>query len=156
VARWTLKSTYYWQQTFAAQQELVIDHRYVPSVGSLGRDRARQDWAKEGDVESRYLRRYCPSPKLLAGIEKATRAAKEAQAIAFSEQRIEYILKTGANWDGPIKDFTLTVDKGDAKNVISFCGDDVKKISPTQFQWHATDFTPTQDLYVLILTKPPS
>jgi len=62
VARWTLKSTYYWQQTFAAQQELVIDHRYVPSVGSSVETALGQDWAKEGDVESRYLRRYCPSP----------------------------------------------------------------------------------------------
>jgi len=156
VARWTLKSTYYWQQTFPAGQELVIDHRYTPSVGSSVETPLGEDWAKENDTESRYEQRYCPDPKLMAAIEKATNAAKEAQTIPFSEQRIEYILKTGANWEGPIKDFTLTVDKGDAKNIVSFCGDGIKKISPTQFQLHATDFMPTQDLYVLFLTKPPS
>jgi hypothetical protein len=33
--RWTLKTTYYWQQTFPAHQELVVDHRYLPSVGGM-------------------------------------------------------------------------------------------------------------------------
>src|SRR5262249_665261 len=34
-ARWTLKTTYYWQQTFPAHREVIIDHRYLPSVGGV-------------------------------------------------------------------------------------------------------------------------
>jgi hypothetical protein len=30
-ARWTLKTTYYWDQTFPAGKELPIEHRYKPS-----------------------------------------------------------------------------------------------------------------------------
>ena len=30
---WTLKSTYFWRQTFPAGREIVIEHRYRPSVG---------------------------------------------------------------------------------------------------------------------------
>jgi hypothetical protein len=46
---WTLQTTYYWEQTFPARRELVIEHRYQPSVGtSVGRsaetaERKRQD-----------------------------------------------------------------------------------------------------------------
>ena len=30
---WTLKTTFYWEQTFVAGQETIIEHRYKPSVG---------------------------------------------------------------------------------------------------------------------------
>ena len=70
-----------------------------------------------------------------------------------SEQRIEYILTTGANWSGPIRDFRLVVDKGDARNLVSFCGNGVKKISPTQFEMRERDFMPEHNLYVLILVR---
>ena len=35
---------------------------------------------------------------------------------------------------------------------VSFCGTGVKKLSPTQFQVHYTNYDPTTDLAVLILT----
>ena len=43
------------------------------------------------------------------------------------------------------------VDKGDEDNLVSFCGDDVKKIGPTTFEMHKTDFYPEKDLDILIL-----
>ncbi|NLH79937.1 MAG: DUF4424 family protein, partial [Phyllobacteriaceae bacterium] len=42
-------------------------------------------------------------------------------------------------------------DKGDTKNLVSFCADGVKKIAPTQFEVRAQNFTPTKDLSVLIV-----
>ncbi len=33
-ARWGLQTTYYWEQTFPAKAETVIEHRYKPSVGA--------------------------------------------------------------------------------------------------------------------------
>ncbi len=32
--RWTLKTTYYWQQSFPPKTELVIEHLYKPSLGA--------------------------------------------------------------------------------------------------------------------------
>src|SRR5262249_55124274 len=32
--RWTLKTTYFWEQTFPAHKEISIEHRYKPSVGA--------------------------------------------------------------------------------------------------------------------------
>jgi len=74
-------------------------------------------------------------------------------ATPLSESRITYILKTGANWSGPIKAFRLVVDKGEAANLVSFCGEGIRKIAPTRFEMRKTDFTPKSDLYVLILGR---
>jgi hypothetical protein len=152
---WTLKTTYYWEQVFPAKAETLIEHRYQPSVGgtagtSLGdADSLKSEWFAE------YQKKYCMDAQFLAAIDRAAKAAKGRGegAIPYVEQRIDYVLKTGANWAGPIKDFRLTVSKGDADSLISFCGEGVKKISATEFEMRKTDFTPRQDLHFLILKK---
>jgi hypothetical protein len=143
-ARWTLKTTYYWQQTFPAHQELVIAHQYKPSVG--GGILSGEDVA-----QANLDPKFCVDSDFLAAASRTQRAATRANKTLFASM-IDYILKTGANWAGPIADFTLTIDKGDPANLVSFCGDGVKKIAPTQFQVHHTNFTPTSDLAILILT----
>jgi hypothetical protein len=45
------------------------------------------------------------------------------------------------------------VDKGAPDNLVSFCGEDVKKIGDTQFEMRKTDYTPDGNLAVLILRK---
>ena len=51
------------------------------------------------------------------------------------------MLTTGGNWAvGTIGKFKLTVDKGDPKALVSFCGDNVKKIGPTTFEMTADGF----------------
>ena len=68
------------------------------------------------------------------------------------EQRIEYVLTTGGNWAlGTIGDFKLTIDKGDPDNLVSFCGENVRKTGPTTFEMTAKDFYPERDLDILIL-----
>ena len=100
-----------------------------------------------------YLRKYCIDKDFLATIEQLRQANKSEFGPPYNEQRIDYILKTGANWSGPIKDFHLVVDKGDPASLVSFCGDGVKKTSPTQFEMRKSDFSPDGDLSVLILNK---
>jgi hypothetical protein len=155
-ARWGLQTTFSWQQSFPAGVEIVIEHRYKPSVGasvqtSLGApDAAKEPWYAD------YKRKYCFDADFLATIERLRKAAKSEFGPPYGEQRIDYILKTGANWSGPIKDFRLVVDKGDADNFVSFCGDHVKKVSPTQFEMRKTNFTSLGNLSVLILKKLPA
>ena len=74
---------------------------------------------------------------------------------AISETWIGYILTTGANWRAPIGDFRLVVDKGDPRNLVSFCGEGVRRISPTQFEIRRRNWRPTRDLDVLILRTQP-
>jgi hypothetical protein len=151
--RWTLKTTYYWQQTFPPKADLVIEHQYKPSVGaSVGTEIGYPQPAAEQKAEiADYTAKYCIDASFIAAATNAYQKAKQAKGI-LGEKRIDYILKTGANWAGPIADFTLTIDKGDPNNLLSFCGTGVKKLSPTQFQVHYTNYEPTTDLAVLILT----
>ena len=81
------------------------------------------------------------------------KAAKSEFGPPYSEERIDYILRTGANWSGPIGQFHLTVDKGDAGSLVSFCGQGVKKTGDTKFEMTKTNFSPDGDLAVLILKK---
>jgi hypothetical protein len=151
--RWSLRTTYHWQQTFPAKAELTVEHRYQPSVGgsvqtSLGEPgAAKEPWHQD------YMRKYCMDKPFLDAVAKVRRETKTQHGAPFAEQRIEYILHTGSNWAGPIGDFRLIVDKGDADSLVSFCGEGVKRISPTRFELIRSDFVPENDLRVLILKR---
>jgi hypothetical protein len=154
-ARWALSTTFYWQQTFAPKMETAVEHKYKPSVGlsvqtSLGSpDAASEPWYED------YKRKYCIDNEFLAALDRARRAARVQFGAPYSEQRIDYVLKTGANWSGPIQNFRLVVDKGDADSMVSFCAEGMRRLNPNQFEVKKTDFTPEGDLSVLILKKLP-
>jgi hypothetical protein len=144
--RWTLKTTYYWQQTFPAHQEVSIDHRYGPSVGDalpLTAPDLFQDALKLGIGPS--TNRFCIGKAFLDAMAGTTNLKLERHIL-------EYILTTGANWSGPIKDFRLVVDKESTDNLVSFCAQGVRKISPTQIEIRMSNFMPTSNLSILILS----
>ena len=155
-ARWGLSTTFYWEQTFAAKAETVVEHRYQPSVGEsvlteLGSPAAaKEPWYEE------YKQKYCFDREFLAAVARARPPGRSQAGARYSEQRIDYVLRTGANWSGPIKEFRLVIDKGDPDNLVSFCGERPRRISPTQHEIKLSDFTPDGDVSVLILKKLPA
>jgi Domain of unknown function (DUF4424) len=155
VPRWALQTTFYWEQTFAAKAETVVEHRYKPSVGGSVQTALGSPTAAQEDWYDDYQTKYCLEKEFLTAVERARREARGQYGAPYSEERVAYILKTGANWAGPIKEFRLVVDKGDPESLVSFCGEDVKKISPTRFEMKKTDFTPDDDFAVLILKRIP-
>lgn len=139
---WTLKTTYYWTQTFPAKTVLNVEHEYTPSVGgSVGTTIGLP--SIDPETLTYYKTRYCTDASFIA--------AARAKNNAFTEEWISYVLTTGANWATPIGTFTLTVDKGAPLNLLSFCGEGVEKIGPTKFQMTKSDYTPATDLHILIL-----
>ncbi|MFT4912477.1 MAG: hypothetical protein ACI9YM_001052 [Brevundimonas sp.] len=139
---WTLKTTHYWTQWFPPGEPIEITHLYAPAIGGtvmtmVGRADSPMD---------EYRETYCLDETV---IDAARRA--QANGRAFSETWLDYILTTGANWSGPIGDFRLVVDKGSTDNLVSFCGDGVRRIGPTTFEVRHANYTPTRDLNVLIL-----
>ena len=144
---WTLKSTYYWLQTFPAGKTIAVSHSYTPAVGlSFFYDMAL--------AEKSYVDRFC----IDAGTRKAIRkklAAAKADSPLLMERQIQYILTTGANWQDPIGDFRLVVDKEKPEAIVSFCMDGVKKIGPTLFEVRKTDFEPRRDIDILIVEEIP-
>lgn len=145
VPLWTLKTTHYWTQVFPAGRELEVRHRYAPaiggSVGSIFGDPALE----AGDSET--IARYCVDNAFRAGARRM-----RSRRLHLSETWVDYILTTGANWAEPIGDFRMVVDKGRSRNLVSFCGEGVRKISSTRFEIRRRNFTPTRDLSVLILS----
>ncbi|HQS09625.1 MAG: hypothetical protein B7Y12_12115 [Rhizobiales bacterium 24-66-13] len=155
--QWTLKTTFYWMQTFPPKADTIIEHAYKPSVGaSVGTaiGMATGDNAFLQREQRSYEQKFCMDRAFLSTVQAGVKKRKDG--IAFSEERIGYILTTGANWSGPIGKFKLTVDKGAPNNLVSFCGTGVKKTGPTTFEMNATDFYPAEDLSILILKPSPT
>jgi hypothetical protein len=143
---WTVKESWFWEQAFPPGRDLAIEHRYVPGTGgtvdaSLGFPEFRA--APEGRA---MIREYCVDSAFLAGLDRM-----RGRSAATPEQRIGYILTTGGNWRSPIGDFRLTVDKGAPGNLVSFCGEGVRKISPTRFEMRKKNWRPDRDLRILIV-----
>jgi hypothetical protein len=146
---WTLKTTYFWRQTFPAGHVLDVQHRYTPSLGeSAGTAWGSADYAKQPEYAAKRAH-YCVDDDFLASVKKAIKPGETYAAL--TEQRIEYILSSGANWKAPIGDFRMVVDKGDPANIVSFCATGVRKLSPTQFEVRHTNFTPTGDVSIVVL-----
>lgn len=146
--RWRLQTTWHWEQTFAPGETLV-EHRYKPSVGaSVGTMVGSPEWPRLDDARD-YEKRFCMDRDFLSS---AGRLRAGAQG-SLRESRIAYVLTTGANWAKPIRAFRLVVDKEAPGALVSFCGEGVRKIGPTQFEMRKENFTPTRDLDVLILWR---
>ena len=64
---------------------------------------------------------------------------------------LDYILTTANTWKGPIGRFRLTVHKGAARNLVSLCADGIRKTGPTTFVLERANFTPSQDIKILIV-----
>jgi hypothetical protein len=76
-ARWTLQTTFYWEQTFRAKAETVIEHRYQPSVGGSAQTGLGDPESMKEDWFSEYEDKYCidrdSSPRSSGLVPTATR-----------------------------------------------------------------------------------
>lgn len=149
IPAWNLVTHVTRRQTFPAGRTVEVTHAYAPiSGGSVGGGLERG--FRQDEIFSEKRRKYCIDSDFTAAFDRRTvpRAGKNTYA---GEVWLDYILSSGANWRGPIRDFRLVVDKGKADNLVSFCMDGVRKISPTQFEVRKTNFEPRRDLPVLIV-----
>lgn len=147
---WALQSTYWWTSHFPASQAVKVHHTYQPSLGGSAGLSFFFD-GKFQETYAEYKTKYCMDDAFEKAILRAAKASQDNYA-GFMEERIDYVLTSGGNWAlGNIADFKLTVDKGDPRNLISFCAPNVRKTGATTFEATATDFYPTQDIAILIL-----
>ncbi len=148
---WTIRESWTRQQTFPAGRDVVVEHRYTPGAGgSVGTVLSIPNMRSDPDY-ARTVRDYCVDQAFLSGVQRLAREGGEASGGIVPERRVGYILTTGGNWRSPIGRFRLVVDKGDARNLVSFCGEGVRRISPTQFEMVRTNWRPDRDLRVLIV-----
>ena len=152
---WIVKTSVTRKQVFPPGKPVLVEHRYRTSLGmsfdTVLRKAVRQSKGMEQEF-ARYRTEYCVPEDLLRAIDKIA-GTTEANTAKLQERRISYVLKTGANWSGPIKDFRLVVDKGRTDRLVSFCGENLKKLTPTAFEFRAKDFTPDRDLKILLINR---
>jgi hypothetical protein len=133
-----VNTTYYWTQTYPPGRDVIVEHRYRPGAGGFF---TPTDKYPSPELEKELTNTYCVGPKLLPAIKKTENFART----------VSYILKSGANWKGPIGQFKLTLIKANEKDKISLCEPDTRKTSPTTFVIERKDFTPTSDLRILFI-----
>jgi hypothetical protein len=147
------------KQIFPAGKTISVQHSYEPltggSVGGMMEKSSRKD-----NYFQDYKASFCIDKSFIAAFDKRRYSGKkDAEGNEpdsfYVESWLDYVLKSGANWKGPIKDFRMVVDKGKAENLVSFCMTGVKKISPTQFEIRKTNFEPTKDINIVIVRWAP-
>lgn len=151
---WSYRATYTWNATFPAGEAVTVEHRYKPSVGGTVGVSMLAEPSEGYDPGTEYRERYCTDDGFRSAVRKTLKDPNDPWSAPFTESWISYILTTGGNWaGGAIGKFRLVVDKGSEDNLVSFCGDDIKKIGPTTFEMVKTDFFPEDEINVLILVR---
>jgi hypothetical protein len=152
---WMVKTSVYREQTFPAGKPVIVEHSYRPSVGAspdtILRKALRQDRAMAKEID-RYRREYCLTDEFLRDLDKIAGSSK-ANTAMLQERRISYVLKTGANWAGPIKSFRLSIDTGGQGRLVSYCAGKINPTSKPTFDLTAIDFTPDRDLNLLLVGR---
>jgi hypothetical protein len=148
---WTLKSAYYWKTRFDVGKDIKVSHTYRPSVGStVATTFLDENDEPKGERFEEYKKKFCVDDAFVKLARQSNESMRAGEPYLV-EHWISYVLTTGANWYGPIKKFTLIVDKGEQDNFVSFCGDGVRKTGPTTFEMTTSDFYPEKDLDILLL-----
>jgi len=147
-ARWLVRETWHWDQVFPPGRDVIVEHSYTPGTGGTVSTAFGNPGIRGEDYMRDAIRLYCADAEFLAAAERLVR---RPGIVNVSEQWLRYILTTGGNWRSPIGDFRLVVDKGRPENLVSFCGEGVRRISPTQFEMRRRNWRPERDLDVLIL-----
>lgn len=153
---WSAQTNIIREQVFPANKSVEVIHTYKPLAGGSvggGLDKEYRQ-AKDSYFKEYTQKKYCIDKQFLDAFDKKKELGNskdEETGTFYSETWLGYVLSSGANWKGPIKDFRLVVDKGAPDKLISFCMSGVKKISPTQFEVRKKNFEPKNDIDILIV-----
>ncbi len=148
---WNLVTYVTRKQVFPAGKTVEVTHRYVPLAGGSVGGGLDPEYRKESDFFAHHVKHFCLDPAFMAAFDRRHGTGPQEKRLPYMEHWLHYILSSGANWRGPIGDFRLVVDKGKPDNLVSFCMDGVRKISPTQFEVRKRGFEPKSDIHVLIV-----
>jgi hypothetical protein len=136
--------THHWEQVFPMGRTISIAHEYVPARGGSYIGYV----SDSAPLRQELSEAYCVGPKLMQSLVRF-------HGDELEYNFVHYILKTGANWKGPIKNFKLTIVKRSPDDKVSTCISDTKRVSSTRFEVLRHDFTPADDLKIVFFSKTP-
>jgi hypothetical protein len=145
--RISVHRTFLWEHAFTAgaKAHVVHDYRVSASWNLHPADVFPSDAFCLGDSSTRSV--WAKYMEDLRQKEAAGRVEETYPREFFTE----YVLRTGALWAGPIKDFELVIRKSSAAQLVSTCFSGLTKTSSVEFRVHRVDFKPVEDLRILYL-----
>lgn len=128
---WFLHTTYAWEQEYLGKQTTIVEHSYTPSTGLYWIDLSAFNDLKNLKEHS-DLDRHPP-----LNLEKSTvdkdhfKKFMKNWALQYKDKisklkllrEIQYVLKTGANWKGPIANFELVITPENANDLVIIEGE---------------------------------
>jgi hypothetical protein len=147
-ANWTVRRKYYWTQSFPAGKPTHIKVEYPAQIGYsdvyLGKGWDESHVRATGEFWKSELSHTCGG----AALQKKVTAELSSQPEGFLKVYwLDFVLVTANSWNGPIKDFTLTVNTSNPH--VNFCWDGpVKRLDAKHVIATAHDFSPKHDLHI--------
>lgn len=150
---WTVKTEGKRNVAINPGKPLVVELTYLASAGISQDTPLRKALRDQKSLASAVAERkssYCIDNAFLGGVD-AIAGADEANVARMRELRLRLSLRNSSEADLPATAFTLTVDKGKATRIVTFCSDNLKKVGPTTFKTTMTNFVPKPDFGILLL-----
>jgi hypothetical protein len=129
--------TFYWPQIFPAGKVVSIKHAYHPRGGFI---------LPGEEFWDEIAKAYCIDAEALKSVKKSMKGRWGSSA-----SQVHYILRTGANWAGPIAKFRLTIRKEPPYQMVFLCADGVRRLDSQSFVVEKTNFVPRSDLKIIFL-----
>jgi hypothetical protein len=164
---WTVRAAFTWQQNFPADRSLVVEVEYPPLTGGYeGEVKVPVD-AAPGEIGASlsmnaakrhfvpWSEDYCFTRETVAALGGLVESSDHYVQVLWTR----YILVTAMNWEGPIRHFHLTVDKGTPDAVAAFCAPDrksaIRQTGPTTYEVAIPDFFPERNFDLLTVGRKP-
>jgi len=159
---WQLHQAFVWRQTFKAKKTITTTHSYRPSCGEYwvegkaGLKSIEDIKFTHRDREEKSLKDVNSTPEqqkqLIEMLGKPTDIKNNLYY--YQAKEIQYVLKTGSNWKGPIKNFKLIINppKSTLMVLSNFDGKLVKN-TDGKYVVEVKDFTPQKDLKILFIQQ---
>lgn len=129
-ALWTYQADFAWDATLEPG-ETRVEVGYAP-LARYWSD-INLDSFPEMATDGSATRAYC----IDAGARRAFLSGKHQYELYTVTH-----LAPPDGWRGPAKHYRLVVDKQHPTDMVAFCPQEARKISPKRFEWTATDYTP--------------
>jgi hypothetical protein len=152
---WAISQKIFWDMTFPAGKEIVVEHEYNPATGGGYYPLERKHFKESfGHFRENWLTgggEACLDDDTKRAIENRVIKAvtKLPESITVNYTNVEYILGTGRNWKGPIAEFKLRLEKERPDQFVSVCfPGKPEKISASIYEFNQKDYEPQDNLVV--------
>lgn len=150
--QWLLETSFWRRQSFPPGADVVVEHGYTPirggSVSAPVGNAAPEMDAGDG-LADEARRNYCIEPALEVEMSRRRLAGAEPGQRHYGSSEVGYVLRTGANWRGPIGRFRLIVEAPASTDFVFLCLEGARRVATNRIEAELTGFRPWQDLDIL-------